>query len=166
MSARWSALTEVWLGTISHPDLIALFGRIEGIDAAGTLRVAQFRRDFVSRGNTYRAAAFRFRPPEQGGPDNTISLNIDNIDNEIPAALNSLSSPATVSLEKVFVHAPDVPTVAYTNLRLLTANWNRETVTAGVGRRRTQGPLMGITVNPADFPAGFSANPSGTVPEG
>lgn len=165
MSARWSSLVEIWLGSVTHPDLIPLAERVHGVDAGGTLRVAQFRRDFVSRGQTYRAAAFRFRPPEQGGPDNTISLNIDNIDGEITAVLGAIRGTALVSLEKVFAHAPDEPTVAYTNLRLLNAGWNRDTVTSGVGRRRTSGPLMGLTVNPAEYPAAFTSNPAGTVPE-
>lgn len=163
MTQRWSALIEVWLGEVTHPDLVSLHGKIDGIDAGGTLRVAQFRTDFTSRGQIYRAAAFRFRPPAQGGPDNTISLSIDNVDNEITAALSQITAPATVTLEKVFAHAPDTPTVAYRGLQLLSANWDRSTVSAGIGRKRTSGPLIGITVNPADFPAGFSADPNGAV---
>lgn len=155
MSGRVQTRIPVWLATISHADLASLYGHVDAVDAAGVLRVANWRRNFVSRGATFYAAYFRVKPPGQGDTQGTLGLSIDNVDSRITYAIETLTEPPLVTVERVFAHDPDTVINAYPDFEMNQASWTVREVNAGIGRPRTSGPLMGITVNPRDFPGGF-----------
>lgn len=155
MTQRVQTRIPIWLATISHPDLMDLHGLVEGVDPDGNLRVANWRRAVTSRGEVFAAALFRVKPPGQGDGPGTIGLTIDNVDSRITYAIESLSEPPLVTLERIFAHAPDDVVTAYPGFEMLQADWTVREVTAGIGRPRTSGPLIGITNNPRDFPAGY-----------
>lgn len=155
MSGQFQTRIPIWLATIYHPDLVSLFGRVEGIDAAGNFRAANWSRAVTSRGQVFPAAYFRVKPPGQGDAAGSIGLTIDNVDSRITYAIETLTEPATVTIERIFAHAPDTVVRAYPNFELNSADWTTREVTGGVGRPRTSGPLCNITNNPRDMPAGF-----------
>lgn len=155
MSGQFQTRIALWLATIYHPDLASLFGRIEGIDEAGNLRVADWRRAITSRGNVFYPAYFRVKPPGQGDAAGTIGLSIDNVDSRVTYAIETLTEPALVTIERIYAHDPDTVIRSYPNFELISADWNAREVTGGVGRARTSGPLCAITNNPRDFPAGY-----------
>ncbi len=156
MTARVQTRIAVWLATITHADLISLHGYVDAVDAEGNLRVANWRRSFVSRGQTFFPSRFRVKPPGQGDSQGTIGLSIDNVDSRITYAIETLTEPPVVTIERVFAHAPDTAVTAYPDFDMVQASWNVRQVDAGIGRRRSSGPLIGITNNPRDFPAGYA----------
>ncbi|RAN30628.1 hypothetical protein [Hyphomonas pacifica] len=151
--ARIQTRIEVWLATISHPDLASLYGQVEAIDAAGVLRVANWRRQIVSNGQTFHAAAFRVKPPGQGDQAGSIGLTIDNVDSRITYAIETLTRPPLVTIQRIFAHDPDTVQNEYPDFNMVQASWTAREVTASMGPPRTSGPLIGITNNPVDFPA-------------
>lgn len=155
MTGQFQTRIPIWLATIYHPDLVSLHGRIEGIDAAGNFRAANWSRAVTSRGHVFSPANFRVKPPGQGGTAGSIGLTIDNVDSRITYAVETLTEPAAVTIERIFAHAPDTVVRAYPNFELITADWNTREVTGGVGRPRSSGPLCGLTNNPRDMPAGY-----------
>ena len=84
------------LVTLDHPDL------------GGPLRMVNNLTDVVSRGNTFVAFPFMLTlPAEDEDRAGEARLTIDNVSGEIAAALRSISSPATVTLEVVLASSPD-----------------------------------------------------------
>lgn len=156
MTARVQTRIPVWLATITHADLASLYGKVDAIDEAGVLRVANWRRNFVSRGQTFYAASFRTKPPGQGDSQGTLALTIDNVDSRITYAIETLTEPPIVTIERVYAHDPDTVISSYPDFEMVQASWDRRETTAGVGRPRSSGPLIGITNNPRDFPAGYA----------
>lgn len=155
MSARVQTRIPIWLATIDHPDLVSLYGQVDAIDASGTLRVASWRRDVVSRSDTFKAAYFRVKPPGQGDQQGTLGLSISNVDSRITYALETLTEPPLVTIERVFAHDPDTVVTSYPDFEMVQASWTARDVEAGIGRPRTSGPLIALTNNPADFPGGY-----------
>jgi hypothetical protein len=155
VTARIVTRIPIWLAIISHADLASLHGRVDAIDAAGVLRVANWREPVVSKGQTFAAAHFRVKPPGQGDSAGTIGLTIDNVDSRITYAIETLTEPPLVTIARIFAHEPDTWVSEFPDYEMTTASWNAREVEAGIGRPRTDGPLIGITNNPADFPAGY-----------
>ncbi|MDP1556072.1 MAG: hypothetical protein Q8L84_11495 [Hyphomonas sp.] len=155
MSSRVQTRIPIWLATIYHADLASLHGSIDAVDEAGNLRVANWRRALTSRGLVFAAAFFRVKPPGQGDTPGTIGLTIDNVDSRITYAIETLQDPPLVTIERVFAHDPDTVITSYAGFEMVQADWNVREVTAGIGRPRTSGPLIAITNNPRDFPAGY-----------
>jgi len=156
MTGRVHTRIPIWLATIGHADLASLYGQVDAIDASGVLRVANWRRNFTSRGQIFYAAYFRVKPPGQGDTAGTLSLSIDNVDSRITYAIETLTEPPVVTIERVFAHDPDTVINAYPDFEMVQASWTTREVTAGIGRPRTSGPLIGITNNPSNFPAGYA----------
>lgn len=155
MSGRFHTRIPIWLAKIYHPDLASLHGRIDAVDEAGNLRVANWKREITSRGDVYYAAYFRVKPPGQGDNRGAIGLSIDNVDSRITYAIETLTEPPLVTLEMIYAHDPDTVIRAYPGFDMISADWNTREVTAGIGRPRSDGPLIGITYNPRDYPAAY-----------
>ncbi len=145
----------VWLASLYHPDLADLAGSVEGYTLDGYLRVANWRHDFVSRSQTYMRGFFRIARPELGALGGTLRLTIDNVDQRVTYALRQITTPATLTVEMVYAHAPDAVRQSIRNVELKSADINHAEVSASFGPPATGGPFMGITVNPGDFPGAF-----------
>ena len=153
---RGSTRIPVYLATLSHPDLAALAGQVEGFSADGRLRIANWRHQFLSRGEVFIRGYFRAELPEAGALKSALRLSIDNVSQEVTYALMTLTSPAALTLDVVYAHQPDVVIRSYPNFELKGADITHAEVSGDFGPPPTNGPFMGITVNPSDNPGAFA----------
>lgn len=155
-TGRGSTRIPVYLATLSHPALADLAGTLEGFGEDGTLRLANWRHNFVSRGETFVRSYFRPDLPAVGSLKAELRLSIDNVDQRVTYALMALTSPASMTLEMVHAHAPDTVRRAWPNFELKGAEIDSREISGDFGPPPTDGPFMGITINPADNPGAFS----------
>lgn len=153
---RGATRIPVYLATLSHPDLAALAGEVDGFTPAGELPVANYRHPFVSRGVTYLPGFFRPSRPELGTRRGTLRLAIDNVDQRVTYALETLTGAATLTLEMVYADAPDTVQRRWPNYELKTADIDAPEVSAVFGPPDTSGRFMGLTINPNDYPGAYS----------
>lgn len=146
----------VYLATLSHPDLAALAGQVEGFLEDGTLRLANWRHEFQSRGIEWRGVPFRAAIPEAGALRAQLRLKVDNVEQKLTYALMTLTSPARMTLERVYAHAPDTVVMTWRNFELKGGDIHPAEVSADFGPPPTEGPFMGLTINPIDNPGAFA----------
>ena len=77
------------------------------------------RADFVvaSTVESFNQTAFRLRLPEQNRAQSAVSISIDNVDDQITAAINAIQTPANLTFERVFAPAVRVTVALSTGYR-------------------------------------------------
>jgi hypothetical protein len=81
---------------------------ISGVGLTEPLRFVNDAQDLVSRGNTYLAFPFQITLPTEGDDSPpSVVLQIDNVSQQIVAAVRSLVEAPTVTLEVVLASEPD-----------------------------------------------------------
>ena len=155
-TGRGSTRIPVYLATLSHPVLADLAGTLAGFGEDGTLRLANWRHDFESRGEVYLRSQFETDLPPVGSLKSELRLRILNLDQRVTVALQTLTTPAGMTLEMVHAHAPHTVRRSWPNFQLNGAEIDSMYVSGDFGPPPTDGPFMGITINPADNPGAFS----------
>jgi len=154
-NSRTSGEEWVYLLTITHADLVPLFGSVEGLTFDGKLRLATpVRQDVVSRGDTFIAFPFQIAFPESSATGRaSLSVVIDAIDLRIATILRSITTPASVIFEEVLLSSPDFVERAIYNLELTNAGGNSATIDANLTQPDFGGePLCWPPNTPATAP--------------
>ncbi len=152
---RGSTYISVYLASLQHASLAGLTGEVDGITLDGTLRIANFRHNFTSRGDVFAPGFFRVKPPKLGGRRGQLTLAIDNVDQRLTKTVRALTGRATLTLERVYAHAPDTVRQTWAGIELEVFNTSSPEVTGTFGPPHTEGPFMGIVINPVDYPGAF-----------
>ena len=152
---RGSTYIPVYLISLTHPQLIPLVGEVDGVTLDGTLRIANYRHNFVSRGDTFAPGFFKPKPPKMGDRRAALLLSIDNVDQRITKVVRALSARAILTLEKVYAHEPDVVRKSWAGYESKGFGIDAAEVTGSFGPPDTSGAFMGIRITPGDFPAAF-----------
>jgi hypothetical protein len=114
--------------------------------------------DIVSNGDTYTAYPFEImlpdadpeRPPE-------ITVAIDNVAQDLIAALRSVSSPLSFELSVVLASDPDTVEIGPLALEMTFADWDAGVIRGRVAYPELLGePYPADTFNPADYPGVFA----------
>lgn len=108
--------------TIAHPDM------------AETIRVACDGKAVTSRGNDFVAYPFAIDLPDQD-PDRppSMTLTVDNVDQDIVAGVRAVASPPTVTLEIVDSETPDTVEVGPYVMQLNSAAYDPLKVSGQLG---------------------------------
>ena len=132
---------------------------IEHEDWASTIRLARDRVDVVSRGNTYTAFPFDAQlVAERAEELPKAEISVGFFTAEMIAAIRSISTPPTVSIEVVLADAPDTVEVSVLGLQATQCTYDRN----GFVLTLEAEPLLsepyphGI-FSPAGFPGIFKA---------
>ncbi len=151
-TGRGATKLDVYLATLTHPDLAALTGFVDGVTLDGNLRIANWRHNFDSSGDTFAPGFFGVQEPQSGDRPGTVKLAIDNLDQRVKSVVNALTGRATLTLRRVYAHQPDTIRNTWENLELQVFQIDGGKLFGTFGPPRTEGPFMGITINPRDYP--------------
>ncbi|WP_421792745.1 DUF1833 family protein [Hyphobacterium sp.] len=137
---------------IDHPALAAIAA--EHPDLESPIRVVNDYQDLVRADGTYKAWAFEYTEPDEGEdakPRSQISL--DNVDRRYIYALRSIDTPATVTVEIVLAHNPNVVERSFDEFELVVADWGRQQILLNIAFRDDDGePACAWIYNPAVAP--------------
>lgn len=104
---------------------------ISPADGSTPIRVVNDNVDLVSRGDTFIGYPFDITlPPDTGDRKHQLTLQIDNVDQQIVNAVRALEDPPTVKLELVLSGSPNTVEKTVDFLRLDSAEYDAMTVTA------------------------------------
>lgn len=154
-TARGATRIEVYLATLEHPDLAALTGFVDGVTIDGTLRIARWRHNFPSRGDVFAPGYFKVKPPRAGDNQGILEVTLDNVDQRLTSVVNALTGRATLKLELVYAHEPDTVRNTWGGMELKLFAVNDPDLTGSFGPPATNGPFMGISINPSGYPGAF-----------
>lgn len=136
----------VFLLTINHASLAAPLRLCTGM--AGD--------DVVSGGNTYTAAPFDISWVSDGEQAPSAQLTALNVDRAVGQALESLTSPADVTIQAVLASSPDTVERTAAYLQLRNARWNAVQLTADITRKAiSTEPFPRFRISPLYFKALF-----------
>ncbi|MDX1539979.1 MAG: DUF1833 family protein [Geminicoccaceae bacterium] len=126
-------------------------------DLPSPIRVVHNTVSIVSRGNTFAAAAFDCRLPDEGGDKETIaSLSVDVVDREIIEAVRSIQTPAEVDIESVLASDPNTVELQILGMKMRNVKWDASTAQADlVLDAFVHTPYPKFVFDPANFPALF-----------
>ena len=113
--------------------------------------------DTVSRGNTYYAFPFGLQLPDDSdeGPPKA-KITVDNIDRNIVAAIRSISTWPSVTLEVVLASDPDVVEASFEDFQMREITYNSLVVEGTLSMEALlQEPYPAGTFNPSQFPGLF-----------
>jgi hypothetical protein len=106
------------LFTFTHPTFV------------GPIRFVNNKSDIVSRGDNYVAFPVRVvLPPEDGESERTVSIEFDNVSQELTDELRSITTPIDVKIELVLASAPDDIEITLDELKLQAIQYNSKRVT-------------------------------------
>lgn len=126
---------------ITHPDL------------AAPIRVTQNGADITSNGDTYQHFAFDMELPGDGEDEPVAKLRIANVDRQIGEAIESITTPATVSTAIVLASDPDTIQFNWLNFELRNVTWNALEVTGDmIIRTFSTEPFPNVRVRESNFP--------------
>jgi hypothetical protein len=110
--------------TISHPDL------------AQPIRLVYNNVPIVSRGNTFSPCIFSLGRPKDAEDDSPqTSFSVDNVDQTVGDAIDSIATPPTALWETIMASAPGTVEESL-SFELQDARYNGSTVTATLGLDR------------------------------
>ena len=109
--------------------------------------------DTVSRGETYYAYPFEVQLPDDS---EKARITVDNIDRNIVAAIRSISTWPTVTLEVVLASDPDVVEASFEDFQMREITYNSLVVEGTLSMEALlQEPYPAGTFNPSQFPGLF-----------
>ena len=112
----------VYLVEIDHPSLPV------------PIRLTTSERDLeLAGGEIYVAAPFELEPPGQVEDDPRGRIVVPNVDQRIGAAINSISTPATVTITQVLESDPDVVVFSFGELELQDVRGNAAAFEGALG---------------------------------
>ncbi len=155
-TTRGATYIDVYLATLTHPDIAALSGFVNGVTLDGKLRVANWRHNFDSRGEVWAPGFFQVKPPRSGDRRGILEVTLDNVDQRLTDVVNALTGRATLLLERVYAHDPDTVRNKWERLELKLFSVNERELTGSFGPPPTEGQFMGIRINPAGYPGAFA----------
>lgn len=98
---------------------------IDHADLAEPIRVCRDGVDTTSRGETYVAMPFELeRPAEDDSGAGVARLSIQNVSQEITAAVRAMTTPPSVTIEIVAASDPDTPELTLEGFTLREARWD------------------------------------------
>lgn len=133
LNAEQTDVVPVLLVTITHPSL-SLPLRFTS-DPTERLSVDPLTYGTRSMGRVFYYALMTTKIPDdrQDTPART-SLSFDNVENDMIAAVRSVSTPASVDIELVLSSAPDAVEARWRNLRAVRASYDVSRITIEVTR--------------------------------
>ena len=122
-----------------------------------TLRYVNDRQSVTSGGDVYSPAAFSASLPADRDEAPRALITLDNVDQAAVAALRSITSPATITIEVIRRSAPDTILVSYPDLRLTGARITASTIELELAADAVVDEgYPGTDFTPLLFPAGFA----------
>ena len=110
--------------TLSHPNW------------PSDLRFVNNTVNIISRSNTFLAFPFSIVLPKDDGESvKQIKIDFDNVSLELIDEIRSASgnSLITINIEMILASLPDVVQMSYNELEILSANYNRATISLSIG---------------------------------
>lgn len=113
----------------------------------------------TSRGNVYERFAFRPQlPSEVDGQMPKIELVIDNVGQQLTAAIETMSQPPVILLEVILADTPDVIERGPFRFKLRSVSYNALTIRSELSYEElTAEPYPYRRFTPTDFPGLFNA---------
>lgn len=145
------------LGREGGEPIIALL-TIEHADLGAPLRLARNSAgdDIVSNGNTFAAAPWDIAWGADTEEAPKVEITIVNVDRVAGQAIESITDPATCTVQLILASAPDEILIELTNLELRNARWDAMILTAELSHFSFQAePWPMLRVTPQFFPALF-----------
>lgn len=130
---------------------------IEHTSFSSTIRLVNDRQSVTSGGDVYSPCAFSAKMPADSDQPPRAQIVLDNVDQSLVAAMRSITTQATVTIEVIRRSDPDTILVSYPYLRLVGATITATTIVCEVAADAVLDETYpGLTFAPIDFPAGFS----------
>lgn len=121
-----------------------------------TIRVVNNNANIVSRGNTFQAFPFEIVLPGED-PDTVpkATLRIDATDKSVVAAIRSVSTPPTCTLEVIMASSPDTVEASYPNLVLRNVQYDASFVSGELYFESLYSEPITVSMTPSRFPGMF-----------
>ena len=156
--ARSLSSTMIAAGNASETAEIPLFICVIEHTDITTLRFVCNKSNVTSNGEVYTAYPFRvdIPPVDSDNQIPTATLQIDNVDQSIVAAIRGLSTAPTVTVSIILASTPDTVESGPYAFTLKNAHYNAIEVTGALGYEEILNePFPGDTFNPQNFPGLF-----------
>lgn len=138
-------------------DVWLVLGEIAHADLAENIYVVNNLENVESNGQLYHACPFEISLPDdtEDGPPKA-RVRIDNVAQDVVAALRQINTPATVTLQVVMASDPDTVEAEWSGLTLrdITANVATVTGVLGLDDLRLE-PFPAHSFSPSFFPGAF-----------
>jgi hypothetical protein len=121
------------------------------------IRLARYYTNISSRSNTYTGCQFDLVwPQDKENEPPQATLQYQNISRDLIAAIRTLRTPMTATIEAVLASSPDVVEVSYSGMNVVANSYNVNVVEFTLSFERfTQEGFPGKTFGPANFPGIF-----------
>jgi hypothetical protein len=157
MRTTSAALRQAVTAQQTHEAFLVLL-EIDHSSMGAPIRVVNNNRPVGSGGDLYQAFPFQVKlPDERDDRMSTVTLRIDNVDQQIVAALRQLSGAATVTLSVVLASAPDDVEAGPFSFTLSRASYDANAVVATLEYEDVlREPIPGDKFTPTNFPGMFT----------
>jgi len=130
---------------------------LEHSSLTAPIRLARNYSDIASRGNTYTGCQFDLTwPQDRENEPPQAELRYQNVSRDLVAAIRTLRTPMTATIEVILSSAPDVVEASYAGLSVIANSYDRDVVDFMLSFERfMQESFPAKTFGPANFPGIF-----------